>query len=114
MLEDKTVVKQRAISLPAKLSINSDEPDTDAPVYDAKTRVINMNGLLLNIDAKHDHILKEGDYITCTLSYKRKFFYSNGIILKIKNNELVLRFLDTEFERLMVLKYILEDPGSRQ
>lgn len=109
MIEEKTAVKQIALQLPAKLSINADEPDAEALVYDAKTRLINMKGLLLVIDPNHQHVLTEGDYVTCTLIYKRKLFYSDSIIIKIKNNELVLRFLDTEFERLMVLKYILED-----
>lgn len=107
MLEGKIAVEQAALHVPAKVSINTD--DSDTLVYDAQTRLISVKGLLLTIDPGQHHIIQEGDSLTCTLSYKRKVFYSSCIALKVKGDQIVLRYFDTEFERLMVLKYILED-----
>lgn len=107
MLEGKTAVERAALNVPAKVSINSDE--SDSLVYDAKTQLISVKGLLLAIDPGQSHSVQEGDLLTCTLSYKRKVFYSSCRVVKVKNNQLVLQYVDTDFERLMVLKYILED-----
>lgn len=107
MLDNKKAVQKVALTLPAKLSVTTDDCETF--VYDAKTRLINISGLLLTIVSNTDHALSEDDVVTCTFSYKRKIFYSNCVIVKVKSNELVVKFINTEFERLMVLKYILEN-----
>lgn len=113
MLEEKTAVHQIALELPAKLSVDSEDPDAEPRVYDSITRLINSKGLLLTLSPGNDHTLKEGDYATCTLSYKRKLFYSGCLVIKIKANQVALKFVDTDFERLMVLKFILESVKRR-
>jgi len=108
MLKEKIAVEKVALNLPVKLSINTEGPETTV-IYDAQTRLISMKGLLVKISSKQENILREGDNVTCTLSYERKLFYSNCVIIKVKNNEAVLQFSHVEFERLMVLKYIISD-----
>jgi hypothetical protein len=108
MPEEKQSSNKVAIRLPAKLSIVEDEQETST-VYEAWTRLVSMKGILIEIEANDASSISEGDLGTCSISYKRVLFYSDCEILRNKGGALVLRFINAEFERLMVLKRIIEE-----